>query len=157
MQNAMRKAISAERDALPLYCRMPATACSRCEASNTTGSSRPASGARPFPRCRHILWSAIIEVWVTEYGYLTKLVFMATPGQPGRLDTADPTPSRTLTSTHRVHLTATTSTGSLSATEEEMIGIVEKTLSNAAALPSCRPFVSLAEPAKPSLPALTHL
>ena len=79
-------------------------------------------------RAGHILGSAIIEVWVTEYGYPTKLVFSGDLGQPGRPILRDPTPIEdadilVIESTYgnRQHK-------DFSATEEEMIGIVEKTL-----------------------------
>ena len=48
-------------------------------------------------RCRmrdagHILGSAIVEVSVTEYGHVTKLVFSGDLGQPGRPILRDPSP-----------------------------------------------------------------
>lgn len=48
-------------------------------------------------RCRfrdagHILGSAIVEVWVSEQGRSTKLVFSGDLGQPGRPIVRDPTP-----------------------------------------------------------------
>lgn len=84
-------------------------------------------------RCRfhdagHILGSAIIEVSVTEYGHVTKLVFTGDLGQPGRPILRDPTPIANadvlvMESTYgnRLHQT-------LAATEDEMIDIVEQTL-----------------------------
>ncbi len=89
----------------------------------------PRVGVRArFRDAGHILGSAIIEVWVTEYGYPTKLVFSGDLGQPGRPILRDPTPIEdadilVIESTYgnRQHK-------DLSATEEEMIGIVEKTL-----------------------------
>ena len=89
----------------------------------------PRVGVRArFRDAGHILGSAIIEVWVTEYGYPTKLVFSGDLGQPGRPILRDPTPIEdadilVIESTYgnRQHK-------DFSATEEEMIGIVEKTL-----------------------------
>ena len=89
----------------------------------------PRVGVRArFRDAGHILGSAIIEVWVTEHGYPTKLVFSGDLGQPGRPILRDPTPIEdadilVIESTYgnRQHK-------DLSATEEEMIGIVEKTL-----------------------------
>lgn len=84
-------------------------------------------------RCRfrdagHILGSAIVEVWVAEHGHATKLVFSGDLGQPGRPILRDPTPIEeadilVIESTYgnRRHQ-------NLSATEDEMIAIVEKTL-----------------------------
>ena len=84
-------------------------------------------------RCRfrdagHILGSAIIEVWVTEHGRATKLVFSGDLGQPGRPILRDPTLIEetdilVVESTYgdRRHL-------DLAAPEDEMIAIVEKTL-----------------------------
>ena len=84
-------------------------------------------------RCRfrdagHILGSAIIEVWVTERGRATKLVFSGDLGQPGRPILRDPTPIDeadilVMESTYgnRLHK-------DLAATENEMIAIVEQTL-----------------------------
>lgn len=51
----------------------------------------------PQVRCRfrdagHILGSAIIEVWITEQGNTTKIVFSGDLGQPGRPILRDPTP-----------------------------------------------------------------
>ncbi|HMN21373.1 MAG TPA: MBL fold metallo-hydrolase [Ottowia sp.] len=84
-------------------------------------------------RCRlrdagHILGSAIVEVWITEYGHATKLVFSGDLGQPGRPILRDPTPIDeadvlVLESTYgnRHHPDPT-------ATEDEMIALVERTL-----------------------------
>lgn len=51
----------------------------------------------PTVRCRfrdagHILGSAIIEVWITENGETTKVVFSGDLGQPGRPILSEPTP-----------------------------------------------------------------
>ena len=84
-------------------------------------------------RCRfrdagHILGSAIIEIWVTEHDKTTKIVFSGDLGQPGRPILRDPTPIEeadilVIESTYgnRVHK-------DLTATEEELIGVVERTL-----------------------------
>ena len=84
-------------------------------------------------RCRfrdagHILGSAIIEIWVTERGRVTKLVFSGDLGQPGRPILRDPTPIEeadilVMESTYgnRQHK-------DLAATEDEMIAIIEQTL-----------------------------
>ena len=84
-------------------------------------------------RCRlrdagHILGSAIIEVWVTERGRATKLVFSGDLGQPGRPILRDPTLIEeadilVIESTYgnRLHK-------DLAAIEDEMIDIVEQTL-----------------------------
>ena len=84
-------------------------------------------------RCRfrdagHILGSAIIEVWVTENGQTTKLVFSGDLGQPGRPILRDPTVIEdadilVIESTYgdRKHKDST-------ATEEELVAIVEHTL-----------------------------
>lgn len=84
-------------------------------------------------RCRfrdagHILGSAIVEVWVTEYGHTTKLVFSGDLGQPGRPILRDPTPIDeadvlVLESTY-----GNRSHPALAATEDEMIALVERTL-----------------------------
>ncbi|MBV2203871.1 MAG: MBL fold metallo-hydrolase [Burkholderiaceae bacterium] len=81
-----------------------------------------------FRDAGHILGSAIIEVWVTEDGRATKLVFSGDLGQPGRPILRDPTPIEeadilVIESTYgnRQHK-------DFSATENEMIDIVEKTL-----------------------------
>ncbi len=84
-------------------------------------------------RCRfrdagHILGSAIIEVWITEYGQTTKLVFSGDLGQPGRPILRDPTPIDDadilfIESTYgdRAHKDQASS-------EEELIEIIERTL-----------------------------
>ncbi len=90
----------------------------------------PRVGVRArFRDAGHILGSAIVEVWVTEYGRRTKLVFSGDLGQPGRPILRDPTVIKdadilVIESTYgnRRHK-------DFSATEEEIIGIVEKTLS----------------------------
>ncbi len=89
----------------------------------------PRVGVRArFRDAGHILGSAIVEVWVTEYGHLTKLVFSGDLGQPGRPILRDPAPIEdadilVIESTYgnRRHK-------DFSSTEAEMAGIVEKTL-----------------------------
>lgn len=87
----------------------------------------------PDVRCRfhdagHILGSAIIEIWVTEAGETTKLVFSGDLGQPGRPILHDPTPIEeadilVIESTYgdRAHKTQ-------AATQDELIEVVERTL-----------------------------
>jgi len=89
----------------------------------------PGAGVRVcFRDAGHILGSAIIEVWITEYGHTTKIVFSGDLGQPGRPILRDPTPIENtdilvIESTYgdRLHQ-------DFSATEADMIDIVEKTL-----------------------------
>lgn len=87
----------------------------------------------PGVRCRfrdagHILGSAIIEVWLSEGGQTRKLVFSGDLGQPGRPIVRDPVAIDEadyliIESTYgnRNHKDLTT-------TEEELVGIVERTL-----------------------------
>lgn len=87
----------------------------------------------PDVRCRfrdagHILGSAIIEIWVTEAGKTTKLVFSGDLGQPGRPILRNPTLIEeadilVIESTYgdRTHKDQ-------AATQEELIQIVERTL-----------------------------
>ena len=84
-------------------------------------------------RCRfrdagHILGSAIIEVWVTENGQTTKIVFSGDLGQPGRPILRDPTPIEDadillIESTYgdRAHK-------DMASSEDELIEIIERTL-----------------------------
>ncbi|NYT83898.1 MBL fold metallo-hydrolase [Alcaligenaceae bacterium] len=84
-------------------------------------------------RCRlrdagHTIGSAIIEIWVSEYGLATKLVFSGDLGQPGRTTVRQPTPIDeadilVIASTYgnRRHK-------SLAAVEDEMIAIIDQTL-----------------------------
>ena len=89
----------------------------------------PRVGVRArFRDAGHILGSAIVEVWITEYGYPTKIVFSGDLGQPGRPILRDPTPIEdadilVIESTYgdRRHK-------DFSATEAQMIGIIENTL-----------------------------
>ncbi len=71
------------------------------EAQESLGQLRPMDYGEVFKphenaRCQfrdagHILGSAIIELWVTEYGQERKLVFSGDIGQPGRPVVCDPT------------------------------------------------------------------
>ncbi|TAN25195.1 MAG: MBL fold metallo-hydrolase [Castellaniella sp.] len=89
----------------------------------------PGVGVRVrFRDAGHILGSAIIEVWATERGKPTKLVFSGDLGQPGRPILRDPTPIAdadilVIESTYgdRLH-------EDFLATEEDMVRIVEETL-----------------------------
>jgi len=89
----------------------------------------PRVGVRAcFRDAGHILGSAIVEVWITEHGYPTKMVFSGDLGQPGRPILRNPTPILgadilVMESTYGNHLHQ-----DLAATEDEMIGIVEQTL-----------------------------
>lgn len=81
-----------------------------------------------FRNAGHILGSAIIELWVTEYSYPTKLVFSGDLGQPGRPTLQNPTSIKNadilvIESTYgnRRHQ-------SLTATENELVAIIENTL-----------------------------
>lgn len=76
----------------------------------------------------HILGSAIIEVWVTERGHTTKLVFTGDLGQPGRPILRDPT---TVDAADILVIESTYGDRrhpDLSATEDAMIAAVERTL-----------------------------
>lgn len=89
----------------------------------------PATGVRcRFRDAGHILGSAIIEVWVSEQGTTTKIVFSGDLGQPGRPIICDPTVIEetdilVIESTYgnRVHK-------DMSATEAELISALEQTL-----------------------------
>lgn len=81
-----------------------------------------------FRDAGHILGSAIIEIWLTEQGHTTKLVFSGDLGQPGRPILREPTLIEeadilVIESTYgdRLHK-------DLAATKDEMIAIVEQTL-----------------------------
>lgn len=81
-----------------------------------------------FRDAGHILGSAIIEVWVKENGQTTKLVFSGDLGQPGRPIVRDPTPIE-----HADILFIESTYGNrthrnLAATEDELVGILERTL-----------------------------
>lgn len=81
-----------------------------------------------FRNAGHVLGSAIIELWITEYNYPTKLVFSGGLGQPGHPFLQNPTPINNadlvvLESTYgnRQHQ-------SFAATESKLVAIVKKTL-----------------------------
>ena len=82
-----------------------------------------------FRDAGHILGSAIIELWLTEYGRSTKLVFSGDLGQPGRPILRDPSIIEdadilVIESTYgnRAHR-------DLASTENELVAIIEHTLS----------------------------
>lgn len=81
-----------------------------------------------FRDAGHILGSAIVEVWITEHGHTTKLVFTGDLGQPGRPILRDPATIDeadilVMESTYgdRLHPDP-------AQTEDEMTAIVERTL-----------------------------
>ena len=81
-----------------------------------------------FQDAGHILGSASIEVWLTENGTTTKIVFSGDLGQPGRLIVRDPTPIKEAdvllvesTYGNRLHKT-------LGDTKLELLEAIEKTL-----------------------------
>lgn len=120
-----------KRPAPPIYTREDAQECLR--------QVRPVGYDREFAPCSqvkcrfrdagHILGSAIIEISVAEHGRTTRLVFSGDLGHPGRPILRDPTPIQeadilVMESTYgdRLHQDQ-------QATEEEMIAIVQQTLS----------------------------
>jgi metallo-beta-lactamase family protein len=114
----------------PLYTLQEARDCLRQVHPVAYGQElTPHTGVRcRFRDAGHILGSAIIELWVTESGQTTKLVFSGDLGQPGRPILRDPTPIEEadiliIESTYgdRTHKDLATS-------REELIGIVESTL-----------------------------
>ncbi len=114
----------------PLYTAEDAQACLRHVRSvDYDREFAPRVGVRStFRDAGHILGSAIVEVALTEYGRLTRLVFSGDLGQPGRPILRNPTAVR-----HADILVIESTYGdrrheSLAATEDEMVGIVEKTL-----------------------------
>jgi len=83
------------KDALPpLYTLQDASDClQQVRGIEYDREFAPRVGVRArFRDAGHILGSAIIEVWITEYGYPTKIVFSGDLGQPGRPILRDPTP-----------------------------------------------------------------
>ena len=119
------------KDALPpLYTLQDASDClQQVRGIEYDREFAPRVGVRArFRDAGHILGSAIIEVWVTEHGDPTKLVFSGDLGQPGRPILRDPT---TIEDADILVIESTYGNRQhkdFSATEEEMIGIVEKTL-----------------------------
>ncbi|MFA7438934.1 MBL fold metallo-hydrolase RNA specificity domain-containing protein [Castellaniella sp.] len=89
----------------------------------------PAEGVRcRFRDAGHIIGSAIIELWITEYGRTTKLVFSGDLGQPNRPIVRDPTPIDEadlliMESTYgdRLH-------PPLAETENDMVEVIQRTL-----------------------------
>ena len=82
------------KDALPpLYTLQDASDClQQVRGIEYDREFAPRVGVRArFRDAGHILGSAIIEVWVTEHGDPTKLVFSGDLGQPGRPILRDPT------------------------------------------------------------------
>lgn len=132
-ERAQRYKKSARRsgDALtPLYTLKDAADClTQALTVDYDQELAPATGIRcRFRDAGHILGSAIVEVWVTEHGQTTKLVFSGDLGQPGRPIVRDPTPIEEadiliIESTYgnRMHK-------DFKATEDELIDIVESTL-----------------------------
>lgn len=132
-ERARRHATSArgKGDALtPLYTIEDAQEClKQVQPIDYDAELAPATGVRcRFRDAGHILGSAIIEVWTVENGQTTKLVFSGDLGQPGRPILRDPTVIAeadilVIESTYgnRTHK-------DFAATEEELIGIVERTL-----------------------------
>ncbi|HRN60430.1 MAG TPA: MBL fold metallo-hydrolase [Chiayiivirga sp.] len=114
----------------PLYTVADAKAClEQVEGVDYDSEIAPHPAVRVrFREAGHIIGSAILEIWLREVGRTTKLVFSGDLGQPGRPILRDPATIEdadilVLESTYgdRDHT-------QLAATEEEMIGIVERTL-----------------------------
>lgn len=129
--DAQRNAKRSKSKALPaLYTLQDAQACLKQAQSIDYGIEyAPLDGVRfRFRDAGHILGSAIIEIWLTEQGQTTKLVFSGDLGQPGRPILREPelieeTDILVLESTYgdRLHKDH-------AATKDEMIAIVEQTL-----------------------------
>jgi metallo-beta-lactamase family protein len=125
-----RRSRSKAGAALPLYTVDDAKECLqqlRSVSYDTELSPHPDVRCR-FRDAGHILGSAIIEVWVTDSGETTKLVFSGDLGQPGRPILRDPTLVEDadvliIESTYgdRAHKDQ-------AATQDELIEIVEHTL-----------------------------
>lgn len=117
-------------DATPLYTVLDARHClKQVQAADYDSDIQPHADVRcRFRDAGHILGSAILEVWVTEAGRTTKLVFSGDLGQPGRPILRDPVLIEdadilVIESTYgdRVHK-------DLAATQAELIQVVESTL-----------------------------
>lgn len=130
-QRYAKSSSSRKSDALtPLYSLKDVDAClQQMQPVDYDQELVPGTGVRcRFRDAGHILGSAIIEVWVTENGHTTKLVFSGDLGQPGRPIVRDPTQIDdadilVIESTYgnRAHK-------NLAATEDELVAIVERTL-----------------------------
>lgn len=133
-ERAVRHAKSAragKNDTLtPLYTVKDAEEClAQVQAVDYDHRFAPGVGVKcRFRDAGHILGSAIIEIWITEHGQTTKLVFSGDLGQPGRPIIRDPTPIEdadilVIESTYgnRKHKDPT-------ATENELVEILETTL-----------------------------
>ena len=125
------KSARAEREVLtPLYTMKDAQDC-LSQVRSVDYDQKLTLGSDVICRFRdagHILGSAIIEIWINENGQTTKLVFSGDLGQPGRPILRDPTPIEetdilVIESTYgnRLHK-------DLTATEDEFIGILKRTL-----------------------------
>ncbi len=84
----------ARADVAPLYTVAQAQECLKQFDDVAYGADfKPHDDVRVrFQDAGHILGSASIEVWLTENGKTTKIVFSGDLGQPGRLIVRDPTP-----------------------------------------------------------------
>ena len=84
----------ARADVAPLYTVAQAQECLKQFDDVAYGAEfKPHDDVRVrFQDAGHILGSASIEVWLTENGKTTKIVFSGDLGQPGRLIVRDPTP-----------------------------------------------------------------
>lgn len=132
-KRAQRDAKSAQRRGIPtkpLYTMDDARNCLRqVQSIDYDQDLAPHTGVRcRFRDAGHILGSAIIEVWITEHGKTTKLVFSGDLGQPGRPILRDPTPIAQadlliIESTYgnRAHK-------DMAASEDELVEIIGRTL-----------------------------
>ena len=95
-QNKMQRKQSkgARPDVAPLYTVAQAQEClKQLDDVAYNVEFKPHDDVRAcFQDAGHILGSASIEVWLTENGKTTKIVFSGDLGQPGRLIVRDPTP-----------------------------------------------------------------
>ncbi|EIM02950.1 MBL fold hydrolase [Rhodanobacter thiooxydans] len=130
-QRGAARSRDAQAVATPLYTLRDADVCLRQLQPHGYGRElRPHADVRcRFRGAGHILGSAIIEVWVSEGERTTKLVFSGDLGQPGRAILRDPTPITEAdilfvesTYGNRLHK-------DLAATRDELIEVVERTLS----------------------------
>ncbi|MEY2115841.1 MULTISPECIES: MBL fold metallo-hydrolase RNA specificity domain-containing protein [Rhodanobacter] len=130
-QRSAARSRDAQVATTPLYTLHDADACLRQVQPHGYGRElQPhADVSCRFRGAGHILGSAIIEVWVSEGERTTKLVFSGDLGQPGRAILRDPTPITEAdilfvesTYGNRLHQ-------DLAATRDELIEVVERTLS----------------------------